>query len=105
MTHSNSLVQAAIVLNSLPPPQAADLLSKLDSSDLKRVLEASNELDHISAEQISDCLDQFKSDTRRIELAAMGSESAEIASAKRQIEDALAVEPPALALSLSLIHI
>ena len=99
MTHTNSLMQAAIVLNSLPPQQAAELLSRLDSSDLKRVLEAANELDHISAEQITDCLNQFKLDSRRFELAALRPGSAEVANAKLQIEKALAVKPPALAIS------
>lgn len=99
MTHSNSLVQAAIVLSSLPTSQAAQLLSRLDSSDVKRVLEASDQLDHISAEQITDSLNQLQSETRRFELANLGSESVEIAEAKLQIEKALAVVPPALALS------
>ena len=99
MTHSNSLVQAAIVLNSLPPSQAAQLLSKLDSSDLKRVLEAASDLDNVSAEQITKILNQFESDARRVELADKGSESAEIEAAKLQIEKALAFVPSSLAIS------
>ena len=99
MTHSNSLVQAAIVLNSLPPPQAAQLLSRLDSGDLKLVLNAAIELDQVSAEQITNCLNQFESDTRRVELTGKGPEFEEIARAKLQIKKALTFAPPALTLS------
>ena len=99
MTQSNSLMQAAIVLNSLPAQQAAQLLSRLDSVDLKRVLTAAKQLDHISAEQITDCLNQLKSDTQRFDSAALGPDTEDIEYAKLQIEKALAVEPPNLALS------
>ena len=82
MTHSNSLTQAAIVLNSLPPRQAAQLLSKLDSSDLRRVLDAALALNHVSAEQITECLKQLESETRLVELSKRGAESPKIRKPK-----------------------
>lgn len=99
MTHSNSLTQAAIVLNSLPPRQAAQLLSKLDSGDLRRVLDAALALNHVSAEQITECLKQLESETRLVELSKRGAESPKISQAKIEIDHALAVVPPGMAIS------
>ena len=51
MNRSSSLMQAAMVLNSLPKQQAAKVLSRLEPRDIATVLDAIKSLDKVSTEQ------------------------------------------------------
>jgi len=62
MSRSSSLTQAAMVVNSLPAFQAAQLLSKLDVSDVKSVLKVANDLDQASANELTQCLNRLRDD-------------------------------------------
>ena len=59
MNRSSSLMNAAVVLNSLPNQQAAKVLSRLEPSDIKTVLEAITRLDEVSHSQISTAHDRL----------------------------------------------
>lgn len=58
-------MQAAVVLNSLPNQQAALVLSRLEPSDIKTVLDAITRLDDVSASQISTALDRLATEAAR----------------------------------------
>ena len=65
MNRSSSLMHAAVVLNSLPNQQAAMVLSRLEPSDIKTVLDAITRLDDVSASQISAALDRLATEAQR----------------------------------------
>ena len=90
---SSSLMQAAVVLNSLPKKQAAQLLSRLDPGDMKEVLDAVTRLDDVSADQILSCMKKFAEDAERWRLIEGGESSPELEEAKKQLDEALSIVP------------
>lgn len=65
MNRTSSLMQAAVVLNSLPKQQAAEVLSRLEPGDIKTVLDAITRLDDVSASLISTALDRLATEAYR----------------------------------------
>jgi len=65
MNRSSSLMQAAVVLNSLPKKHAAQVLSRLEPCDINSVLDAVKRLDDVSASQLSSALDRLNTETQR----------------------------------------
>ena len=102
MTHSNSsLSQAAILLSSLPERQAAQILARLEDSDMRSVLGAAEQVGDVSSEQVDECLNKFQSDFKSLSpndrdgsgQAEGNLESAILSQAKQQIEHALSSKP------------
>lgn len=93
MNRSSSLMQAAVVLNSLPKKQAAQLLARLEPGDMKSVMEAITRLDDVSAEQISACLKKLADDAERWKGTQESDSSPEVAAAKKQLDNALSIVP------------
>jgi len=64
LAYFSSLHQAAVILKSIPKPQAAKILSRLQPRDMQQVIEAVNELDNITADQICELLEKLEQDPR-----------------------------------------
>ena len=93
MNRSSSLMQAAVVLNSLPKRQAAQLLSRLEPGDMQSLLDAVTRLDDISADQLTVCLRKLADESARWRLSDQNESDIGIEEAKRQIDSALAIAP------------
>jgi len=93
MTPSNSLTQAAIVLNSLPPSQAAQLLAKLAPSDVKSVLGVATELDRTTANEVTECFEKLSADWESQASRSDRKEAFELEQAKLRIDKTLSVVP------------
>lgn len=61
---SNSLRNAAIVLNSLKPEQAEQVLSRLEAGDVRNVFQEIDKLDQVTSRQIFAALDQLARDAQ-----------------------------------------
>lgn len=96
MNRSNNLMQAAVVLNSLPKQQAANLLSRLEPGDIKTVLDAIKLLDGVSASQISEALNRFAAETERWRVGNGYASDAAVENAQRTLDVALATPPSQL---------
>ena len=92
MNRTSTLIQAAIVLNSLPKQQAAQLLSRLEPGDMKLVLDAVTRLDDVSAGQINECLKRLAEDSVRWRLVETEKSTPEVEEAKQKIDQALATK-------------
>ncbi|MFK7769199.1 MAG: FliG C-terminal domain-containing protein [Mariniblastus sp.] len=90
MNPSSSLMQAAVVVSSLPKKQAAKLLIRLEPADLKSILDAMTRLDDVSAAEVSQSLERLTQETERWSMLDDGAEGNKYSQAKRQLEDALA---------------
>ena len=82
-------MQAAVVLNSLPKQQAAQVLSRLEPCDIKSVLDAVQRLDDVSADQISSSLDRLATETQRWRNKTVSSDK--IDKVQQAVEDALSM--------------
>jgi flagellar motor switch protein FliG len=87
MNRSSNLMQAAVVLNSLPKQQAANLLARLEPSDIKTVLDAVKRLDNVSATRMSAAMDRLAAET---ESWRVDTDDAGINEVQRSIANALA---------------
>ena len=65
MNAKSSLLQAAIVLKSLPKAQVAKILSRLEAADIQAVLDAIKKLEPVSADQISETAEYLHRQSRR----------------------------------------
>jgi flagellar motor switch protein FliG len=88
MNRSSSLMQAAVVLNSLPKQQAAQVLSRLEPCDISSVLDAVKRLDDVSASQLSTAMERLASETQRWRNAPASNERVDLA--QQAVEQALA---------------
>ena len=88
MNRSSSLMQAAMVLNSLPKQQAAQVLSRLEPCDISSVLDAVKRLDDVSADQLSTALDRLTTETQRWRNTPATNKDVEYA--QQSLEQALA---------------
>ena len=88
MNRSSSLMQAAVVLNSLPKQQAASVLSRLEPCDIKTVLDAITRLDDVSASQISNALDRLATEAERWRSSDAATED-KLEQVRQSINDAL----------------
>ena len=86
---TSSLMQAAIVVSSLPKQQAAKLLLRLKPDALKQVLDAVTRLDKLTADEISAALDRLSAEAERWALPIDTGEGKKYAEAKRQLAVAL----------------
>ena len=82
-------MQAAVVLNSLPKQQAAEVLSRLEPSDIKTVLDAITRLDDVSASQISHALDRLATEAERWR-SGDEVENNKIEEVRKSLDEALA---------------
>lgn len=96
MNRSSNLMQAAVVLNSLPKKQVASLLSRLEPCDIKTVLDAVKRLDVVSASQISDSLVRFSNEAERWRVGDSSKHDVQLENAQRSLEVALATPPSKL---------
>lgn len=83
-------MQAAVVLNSLPKQQAALVLSRLEPSDIKTVLDAIKRLDDVSALQISSALDRLVAETKRWRSGENHELPEKLEEVRQSVDDALA---------------
>ncbi|MFT5300622.1 MAG: flagellar motor switch protein FliG [Mariniblastus sp.] len=90
MNRSSSLMQAAVILNSLPKQQAAKVLSRLELGDIKTALDAVKRLDNVSALQLSQALDRLTAETQRWRDESERPNSQEF-EAQQTLEQALAI--------------
>lgn len=97
MNLSNSLTQAALVLNRLPRKQSAMVLSRLAPDDIKSVIDALTNLDKASAEELHSALERFEVEAQSLmsnEQLAVDQSSTEpapieeLASLQRRTPDA-----------------
>jgi len=86
-------MQAAVVLNSLPKKQAAQLLARLEPGDMKSVLDAVTRLDDVSADQINSALQKMADQSARWRTEETSSSIPELEEAKMRIDQALAIAP------------
>lgn len=63
LTRISSLHQAAVILKSIPKSQAARILSRLQPRDMQHVMEAVDELDRVTADQIFELLEKLEQET------------------------------------------
>lgn len=90
MSRSSSLMQAAVVLNSLPKTQAAKVISRLEPSDIKIVLDAITRLDDVSADEISKAMTRLTSDATRWRAGDDSNQEGAVSEAQRHLDEALA---------------
>ncbi|MEM7784379.1 MAG: FliG C-terminal domain-containing protein [Planctomycetota bacterium] len=88
MNRASSLTQAAIVLSSLPKKHAAMILSRLNPTDIKTLLQAIMRLDKDAARGINSALKRFRKDTARWSVA-----TASLEEVQAQVEAALDTPP------------
>lgn len=67
MGMEKSLRKAAIALQNLPKPQAAKVMGRMQPQDLRSVFSAIDSLDHTTARQIFDALDELARDAERLQ--------------------------------------
>ena len=83
MNRPSNLTQAAVVLNRLPRKQAASLLSRLELSDIKTVLNAAKSLDKASVSEMSEAMARFRDEIERFRITNFDSDDAAFGEAKR----------------------
>lgn len=91
MNRTSSLIQAALVLKTLPTMQAAKVIARLEPNDIKSVLDAVEGLDESSASYLSDAVDRLRSETDSWK--RVGGNHEGLDEANRKIEDLLEREP------------
>lgn len=82
-------MQAAVIVNSLPAQQAAKVLARLQSRDIRAVMDAITRLDDVSASQISQAMERLSSDSLRWKSLNAPGNSDAVQEAQRQINAAL----------------
>lgn len=87
MNRTSSLIQAALVLKTLPTMHAAKVIARLEPNDIKSVLDAVEGLDESSARYLSDAVDRLGSESESWKRLA-GNQGG-LDEASRRVDDLL----------------